>query len=103
MDMERNEPRGVDMRSGKATERLRDQTSTVAEDLRELGRLTKDAAKEKLGEARQVASDYYEQGRERVGELEQQVEGYVRQRPMTAILIAAGAGALLGFLLSRRR
>lgn len=87
----------------RASERLREQASTVAEDLRELGHLTTEAAREKLEQARRSAADYYEQGRRKAGELEEQVEGYVRQKPIQSVLMAAGLGVIVGYCLSRRR
>ena len=45
----KTQPDGLDV---TATQKLRSQTETVREDLRELGRITKDVAQEKLGVAR---------------------------------------------------
>ncbi len=72
----KTQPDGSDV---TATQKLRSQTETVREDLRELGRITKDVAQEKLGVAR-----------------------YVREKPVKSILIAGGVGLALGILLSRR-
>lgn len=85
-----------------ATDQLRAHGETVREDLGQLGRLAKTAAKEKMGEARGVATDYYGQGRKKAGELETQVVDYVRTKPLKSVIIAAGVGALLGILMSRR-
>lgn len=88
--------------SAKASEQLRSQAGTVAEDIGQLGKLAKNATREKLGEAREVAADYYEKGRVKAGELETQLTDYVRAKPLKSVLIAAGVGALLGILASRR-
>ena len=85
-----------------ATEQLRSHGETVREDLGHLGRLAKSAAREKLDEARGVATDYYEHGRKKAGEVETQLVDYVRTKPLKSILIAAGVGALFGLLISRR-
>jgi ElaB/YqjD/DUF883 family membrane-anchored ribosome-binding protein len=74
-----------------ATQKLRTQSETVREDLRELGRITKDVAQEKLGVAREGAREY-----------EDQLLNYVREKPVKSILIAGGVGLALGILLSRR-
>ena len=74
-----------------AGQKLRNQTDTVREDLRELGRITKDVAQEKLGVARKEAREY-----------EDQLLNYVREKPVKSILIAGGVGLALGILLSRR-
>jgi len=84
------------------TSQLRDQTDTVREDIRKLGRIAKDAAQEKVDEARQAATDYYGQGRERAGEMEDQLVEYIREKPIKSMLIAAGIGAFFGFFWSRR-
>jgi len=86
-----------------AGQQLREQTATVKEDLRELGRLTREASQEKLRQARDAASAYIEKGRQKAGEVEESVVRYVREKPVKSLLIAAGAGALLGFLVARRR
>jgi ElaB/YqjD/DUF883 family membrane-anchored ribosome-binding protein len=84
------------------TDQLRQQTGAVKEDLGQLGRLAKQAAKEKLDEAREAAAGYYGQGRKKADELETQLADYVRTKPLKSILIAAGVGALFGILISRR-
>ncbi len=81
---------------------LKQQTATVREDLRELGRLTKEASQEKLQQAKQTASEYLERSRDKASAVEDSVVSYVREKPIKSVLLAAGAGALLGFLLSRR-
>jgi ElaB/YqjD/DUF883 family membrane-anchored ribosome-binding protein len=60
-----------------------------------------DAAQEKFNEMRDQASEYYEQGRQRAMEWEHSLEDYVQQQPIKALLIAAGVGAMLGFLWRR--
>jgi ElaB/YqjD/DUF883 family membrane-anchored ribosome-binding protein len=91
-----------DRPSSSATEQLRSQAGTVREDLSQLGKLAKDATKEKIGEAREIAAGYYEKGRVKAGELETELIDYVRAKPLKSVLIAAGIGALLGILVSRR-
>jgi len=88
--------------TASSTQRLRDQTATVKEDVRELGRITKEVSREKLQEAKHVAGEYLDKGLDRAAQIEDSVVAYVREKPVKSILIAAGAGALLGFLLSRR-
>lgn len=61
----------------------------------------KDRAQEYLETGRERAQEYYEMGRERAMEYEQQVENYIREKPLQSVLIAAGVGAVLGFLLRR--
>lgn len=55
----------------------------------------KEVAHDKLGGARQKTA-------EKASEFEDQIVDYIRQKPLKSVLVAAGAGLLLGFLLSRR-
>jgi ElaB/YqjD/DUF883 family membrane-anchored ribosome-binding protein len=63
--------------------------------------------KECVGEIAQTererARELYEHGKDRVHGVELRFEDYVRTRPIRSLLMAAGAGAALGFLLGRRR
>ena len=83
-------------------ERLREQGTKIKEDFRDLGRIGREVSEEKLGEARQAANQYLERGKERAGDLEDSVVGYVRQKPLKSLAIAIGAGALLGMIVGRR-
>ncbi len=58
-DLETTEP--------KAGDRFRAQSGTVREEVRELGRVTRDAAQEKLDGARQTAEEVYQSPRSQVG------------------------------------
>lgn len=82
--------------------RLREQATAVKEDVRELGRLAKEASRDKLRETKQVAGEYVARGQQRAGEIEDSVVTYVRDNPVKSLLMAAGAGVLIGFLFSRR-
>ncbi len=79
-----------------AKEQLRDQASAVTEDLRKLGRITREAAKD-------IAGEYLDEGKHKFEELEDRAVTYIREKPLQSVLIAAGAGLLLGYLFSSRR
>ncbi|NQU09206.1 DUF883 domain-containing protein [bacterium] len=85
-----------------SAEVLREKASQVGKDLRELGDVAKVTAQEKAREVRQNATQYYEQGIEKAKELEHGLEDQIRAHPLQAVLIAAGAGLLVGLLVSRR-
>ena len=54
--------------------------------------------------ARQVsetASQYYAQGREKMGELEHYLEDNIRAKPVQSVLLAAGVGMLIALLWKR--
>lgn len=63
----------------------------------------KDSAGEIVGAERERLRGVYERGKERVRDARSGLEGYVREQPVKSLLIAAGAGALVGYLLGRRR
>jgi ElaB/YqjD/DUF883 family membrane-anchored ribosome-binding protein len=95
-DRRREEVEAVEAKaeSGSETtprERLRSQTETVREDLRELGKITKDVANEQL-----------EVARKEVKQMEDHLLTYVREKPVKSLLIAGGVGLVLGVLLARR-
>jgi len=100
--MAKNEAEAKDAPATSTAEQLRSQTEAVREDLGQLGRLAKQAAREKLDEAREAAADYYDHTRKKADEFETQLADYVRTKPLKSILIAAGVGALFGILISRR-
>jgi len=84
------------------SDRLGKQAVEVKEDLQEMGGILRDAAQEKFGQMRENASEYYDQGRDRLHDVVGTVEQFVRQQPFKSVLIAAGAGWLLGRFWRRR-
>lgn len=78
------------------SEQLGKQAKQVAEDLRDMGGTVRDAAQEKLGQVGERASEYCEQRRDQVHGAACACEQFVRQRPLTSVLLAAGIGWLLG-------
>ena len=75
--------------------------SQVGQNIREMGTQVRDMATERYGQLRDQAQNYYQQGRERATEWEQSLESYVQEKPLQAILMAAGVGVLLGLLWKR--
>lgn len=73
----------------------------VGQNLREMGTQVRDIAGDKYNQLRSQAQDYYQQGRERASEWEQSLEAYVHEKPIQAVLMAAGVGVLLGLLWKR--
>ena len=88
------------------------QGGQVGQQLRDVGANLKDQAQQQFGQirdqagqyyeqGRERATEYYEQGRQRAMEMEQNLESYIREQPVKAVLIAAGVGCLLGFIWRR--
>ncbi len=92
----------LDRPETKTTERLREQTEKVKEDVRELGRLGREVSREKFDECCETTGNYMEKGRERAKRVQDKVSTFVREKPVRSLAIAVGTGALLGFLLRRR-
>ena len=86
----------------KKTDEVRQQVRVVRDDVRELGRAAKGAAGEVYEDVKRQTGEFVEAKKQRVTQFEDQIVEYVRQKPLQSVLIAVGAGALLGFLLTRR-
>ncbi len=86
----------------RAHGRLGRKARTVTQDLQELGGMAREMAHEKVEQLRASASEYCEDGRDKVQQVERSFEQFVRQQPFKSILIAAGVGMLLGGLWMRR-
>lgn len=67
----------------------------------ETGQEIRDQAQELIAQGKEVAADYYEEGRNQVLAWQQQLENQVREKPLQSLLVAAGVGLLFGLL--RRR
>jgi len=89
------------MQQGEGQAQLRETAQQVQENLRNLGSQVRDTATQQYGQLRDQATQYYEQGRQRATEMEQSLEQYVQEKPIQALMIAAGVGMLLGVLWKR--
>ena len=56
------------------TTRLREQTAAVRDDVRELGRLTREVSHEKIEQAKHAATDYLDKGRKKAARLLKRTE-----------------------------
>ena len=83
------------------TDRLGKQAGEVTKDLQKMGGIVADAAEEKLSQVRENATEYYDQGRDKVHDVVCAFEQLVGQQPFKTVLIAAGTGWLLGHLWRR--
>ncbi len=88
--------------AGSATEELKDTAVQVGRDVLELGGAVRDVAHEKLDNLRDHAADVVKHGREKAGEWEKGLETYIKTNPIRSLLMAGGAGLLIGLLWRRR-
>jgi ElaB/YqjD/DUF883 family membrane-anchored ribosome-binding protein len=94
--MSRMEPQAGDQAQG-----LGAQAEQVTQNLRDLGGQVREAAREKYSQLSDQAQDYYDQGKHKAQEWEQGIESYIQEKPLQAVLIAAGVGVVLGLLWKR--
>ncbi len=73
-----------------APEELSDRAHEAVENLREVA-----------GQVREAASEQYSHARQTAREWEQSLEHYVQEKPLRAVLMAAGVGFVLGWVWKR--
>ena len=83
------------------TSQIKDKASEVASNVRDTAAQLRDSATEQYQNAKDAASEYYQAGRDKAMQWEEQLETYVRQQPVKALLIAAGVGAIIGAIWKR--
>jgi ElaB/YqjD/DUF883 family membrane-anchored ribosome-binding protein len=76
-------------------ETVQDIGTSIKETMQDIGTQTKETMQA-------AGTQVYEQGRENLADLHQMLEAQIRQRPLQALLVAGGIGALLGLLWQRR-
>jgi ElaB/YqjD/DUF883 family membrane-anchored ribosome-binding protein len=114
-------PQGMTQEPGKTPaadrpsdmrEQSRDRGAQVQERAQEMGEQARDWAQEKGSQIKEGAQEAIQQvgesasqlaakGRETMSEFEEGLEDRIRSKPLQAVLIAAGAGMLLGLLWKR--
>ena len=87
--------------AGGGTQGVGESATQVGQNRRDLGGQVRDMASERYQQLRDQATEYYDQGKQRAQEWEESLENYVHEKPLQAVLIAAGVGVLLGLLWRR--
>jgi len=67
-------------------------------DIQDFGKNTKEAVTETFENIQKNMGDYVTRGQEKALKVERKVEAQIQRYPLRAILIAAGAGLLIGLL-----
>ena len=88
---------------GVAKERLQNVGSELGTKVRDQGERVGEYARERYGVAREKVGQGYVRARKDVDQLASDVNVYVQDNPGRAVMIAAGVGFLLGFLLRGER
>jgi ElaB/YqjD/DUF883 family membrane-anchored ribosome-binding protein len=86
----------------KAAGQLTEKAGAMIHDTQDKVEELSNRAQESLDDARAATSHYVERGREKVESLARTVEGQVKAAPISALLLAAGVGLLMGVIFSRR-
>jgi ElaB/YqjD/DUF883 family membrane-anchored ribosome-binding protein len=86
----------------EAGERLRDNVREVGGHVRDQVRDKVDHVREKVEHLREGAGEYIQSGKAKARELENDVENFVREKPLHALLLAAAIGLLIGLIWRRR-
>ena len=87
--------------SVRVPDKFNDKMAETRENIADMGHLAKEAVQDKLHDLADSASAKYGAGKEKLQALEESFVGKVHDSPIKSLLIAAGAGLLLGFLLRR--
>jgi ElaB/YqjD/DUF883 family membrane-anchored ribosome-binding protein len=80
--------------ASRSTEGLRDQ-------VQEAGREVVHKAQELSEQGQELASEYYQQGREQALVWQKRLEQQIREKPIQSLVMAGGVGLLLGLLWRR--
>ncbi len=83
---------------GGSVSDFRERASVLRDDAVGLGMAGKRLAQDAVHRAGDSARHYYEEGRTRVIDFERSLEDYVREYPIRSVLIAFGAGYIIGRL-----
>ena len=75
---------------------------SVADEFQAIGRAAMNSAHETVASLRDSATEYTEQGRDKVRQVERAIEQFIRERPLKTVLFAAGVGLLVGRFWMRR-
>lgn len=89
-------------RSTKSTGRSRIKDSSTGDHVREATDAVVSRFEKGIESAQQSAEAYLSQGKETIEGVSTRVVDYIQARPLQALAIAAGAGALLALLMRRR-
>jgi ElaB/YqjD/DUF883 family membrane-anchored ribosome-binding protein len=88
---------------GEVAEAVRHAAVKLSEDLSRTARDTQSAAADLASALRHTAADFGEETMERARAATKAAQENVREHPIAWAAAAAGAGALIGFLLAQRR
>lgn len=92
----------VEEKAAELKQAFTEGTAEVWKSVRDAGHDVKERAAVEFSAARDAAGNYVEGGRVRLEEFGAAAERRIREQPLTSLLIAVGAGFLLGAIWLRR-
>jgi ElaB/YqjD/DUF883 family membrane-anchored ribosome-binding protein len=96
------EPEGAESATREAASRLGEQSRKVLQDVRELGGMAAESVGAAATRLRSQGGEVLEEGKERLHKVQSELERYITAHPTKSVLLALGAGALIGLVLFRR-
>jgi ElaB/YqjD/DUF883 family membrane-anchored ribosome-binding protein len=94
-------PQQASERREELGDRAREAGRDIAGKIQDAGHDIASRTQALRAEGQQLASEYYQQGREQALEWQKQLEQHIREKPIQSLCIAGGIGVLLGWLLRR--
>lgn len=76
-------------------------SGSVTESARMSYEHAREAARQAVGQVKDQAASYYARGKETAKQWQDGSEQYIQENPIKSVLIAAGAGLVLGLLLRK--
>lgn len=86
-----------------AKERFHDKMTETRDDVLDLGTLAKKAVTESIRDVKDGAAELYDKSQEKVGAWGKAMRRQFEEAPVKSLLVAAGIGLILGFVMRRRR
>ncbi len=86
----------------KHTNDFRDKVTEINGDVQDLGKITKNIANDAVDMIRENSAEYYEEGKEKLQKMEQNLQGQILENPIRALAIAGAVGLVVGLLWRRK-
>ena len=77
---------------------VQDKAREAGEKARDVAGRVKGAAQDTMHQIKESSAHAVEEGKKRAATLERRLEGMIKENPIKAVLIAAGAGLLVGIV-----
>src|SRR5262245_2256389 len=93
---------GTERELESGASRLGEQSKKVLQDVRELGGIAAESVSNAASRLKTHGGELMDEGKERLHKVQGDLERYVSSHPLKSVLLALGAGAVIGMLVLRR-